>query len=116
MTTTGSIKAGGSAMHALHGQGTVLMTDGDTAVVRFAHGIEQLFTAELVAVASAAEAAEQAIVSSLLQVALKAQADAITSVNDSWGVFTRSRISLLPHQLWVCHRALQTWPIRLLIA
>lgn len=116
MTTTGSIKAGGSAMHALHGQGTVLMTDGDTAVVRFAHGIEQLFTAELVAVASAAEAARQAIVSSSLEVALKAQADAITSVNDSWGVFTRSRISLLPHQLWVCHRALQTWPIRLLIA
>lgn len=116
MTITDSVKAGGSVMHSMHGQGTVLMIDGDTAVIRFAHGIEQIFMAELAAVASAAEAAGQAIVSSSLEVALKAQAEAITSVNDAWGVFTRSRISLLPHQLWVCHRALQSWPIRLLIA
>jgi hypothetical protein len=109
-------KAGGSVMHPLHGQGSVLMTEGDTAVVRFAHGIEQVFATELVAVASVAEAASQAVVSSSLEVALKVQAEAISSVNDAWGVFTRSRISLLPHQLWVCHRALQTWPIRLLIA
>jgi len=109
-------KTGGSVMHSLHGQGSVLITEGDTAVVRFAHGIEQVFAAELVAVASVAEAAAQAVVSSSLEVALKVQAEAISSVNDAWGVFTRSRISLLPHQLWVCHRALQAWPIRLLIA
>jgi superfamily II DNA or RNA helicase len=47
---------------------------------------------------------------------LRAQAAAIRSVNDAWGVFSRSRISLLPHQLWVCHQALRSWPIRLLIA
>jgi superfamily II DNA or RNA helicase len=103
-------------MHAQHGQGTVLMTDRDTAVVRFAHGIEQVFSAELTAMASVAEAAEHAVISSSLEVALKVQAEAIGSVNDAWGVFTRSRISLLPHQLWVCHRALRSWPIRLLIA
>ena len=51
-----------------------------------------------------------------LEVALRVQAEAVVSVNDAWGVFTRSRISLLPHQLWVCHRALRTWPVRLLIA
>jgi superfamily II DNA or RNA helicase len=116
MTAGDALKAGSSVMHALHGQGNVMMTDVDTAVVRFAHGIEQVFSAELVAVASVAEAAGQAVVSSSLEVALKVQAEAITSVNDAWGVFTRSRISLLPHQLWVCHRALRTWPIRLLIA
>ncbi|WP_338115485.1 DEAD/DEAH box helicase [Thiocystis minor] len=44
------------------------------------------------------------------------QAAAILSVNDQWGVFSRSQIALLPHQLWVCHRVLQQWPARQLIA
>ena len=116
MTGPSQLTAGGSVMHALHGQGTVLMTDRDTAVVRFVHGIEQVFSSELAGMASVAEAAEHAVISSSLEVALKVQAEAIASVNDAWGVFTRSRISLLPHQLWVCHRALRNWPIRLLIA
>jgi superfamily II DNA or RNA helicase len=116
MKTEGQLKAGGTVMHAVHGQGVLMMTERDTAVVRFAHGIEQVFSADLVSVLSVAEAAEHAVVSSSLEVALKVQAEAIASVNDAWGVFTRSRISLLPHQLWVCHRALRDWPIRLLIA
>lgn len=111
-----SVAAGMTVMHPLHGQGVVLMIDLDTAVVRFAHGIEQVFSRDLSEVVSVAAAAELAILSSSLEVALKVQAEAITSVNESWGVFTRSRISLLPHQLWVCHRALKQWPIRLLIA
>jgi hypothetical protein len=93
-----------------------MMTDRDTAIVRFAHGLEQVFSTDVVNVLSAAEAAQHAVVSPSLEVALKVQAEAISSVNDAWGVFTRSRISLLPHQLWVCHRALREWPIRLLIA
>ena len=40
----------------------------------------------------------------------------ILSVNDSWGVFSRSRITLLPHQLWVCKRVLESWPTRWLVA
>jgi hypothetical protein len=116
MKTEGQLKAGGTVMHAVHGQGVLMMTERDTAVVRFAHGIEQVFSADLAGVLSVAEAAEHAVVSSALEVALKVQAEAIASVNDAWGVFTRSRISLLPHQLWVCHRALRDWPIRLLIA
>src|SRR5262249_37009357 len=40
----------------------------------------------------------------------------IQSVNDTWGVFSRSRIELLPHQLWVCKRVLETWPTRWLVA
>jgi len=110
------LKAGGIVMHAAHGQGELMMTDRDTAVVRFAHGIEQVFSNELTNVVSVAEAAEQGTFAPSLEVALKVQAAAIASVNDAWGVFTRSRISLLPHQLWVCHRALRSWPIRLLIA
>ncbi len=56
------------------------------------------------------------VISPTSEVILRTQALAIRSVNDAWGVFSRSRISLLPHQLWVCHRALRSWPIRKLVA
>ncbi|HJW55341.1 MAG TPA: DEAD/DEAH box helicase [Burkholderiaceae bacterium] len=106
---------GASVMHVRHGQGIVMMTDRDTSVVRFAHGIEQVFTVELESVTSVTDAVHQMRLAPSLEVALRVQAETITSVNDAWGVFTRSRISLLPHQLWVCHRALRSWPLRLLI-
>lgn len=105
-----------SVLHPRHGQGTVLLTDRDTTVVRFAHGIEQVFSSELTPVVSVSEAVKEGRVAPSLEVVLRVQAEVITSVNAGWGVFTRSRISLLPHQLWVCHRALRSWPIRLLIA
>jgi ERCC4-related helicase len=117
MTTDNSTLApDSSVLHQKHGQGTVLLTDGDTTVVRFGHGIEQVFTTELTPVLSVAEAVGSNRSVSSLQVVLRVQAEAISSVNSAWGVFTRSRISLLPHQLWVCHQALKSWPIRLLIA
>ena len=107
---------GANVRHQRHGIGQVMLTDRDTAVVRFAHGIEQVFAAELLVITSLDDAIRTQETSPSLEVALRVQAAAIRSVNDAWGVFTRSRISLLPHQLWVCHRSLKTWPIRLLIA
>ena len=105
---------GANVRHQRHGIGQVMLTDRDTAVVRFAHGIEQVFAAELLVITSLDDAIRTQETSPSLEVALRVQAAAIRSVNDAWGVFTRSRISLLPHQLWVCHRSLKTWPIRLL--
>lgn len=107
---------GAPVVHARHGQGMVMMTDRDTTVARFAHGIEQVFTSELRLVTSVENAVERLELAPSLEVGLRVQAEAAVSVNDAWGVFTRSRITLLPHQLWVCHRALRHWPIRLLIA
>ena len=46
----------------------------------------------------------------------KLQAEAIESINNSWGVFTGSKIELLPHQLWVCKQVNSTFPTRWLIA
>jgi len=116
--TTGNAtyQANASVLHPRHGQGTVLLTEHDTTVVRFAHGIEQVFTSELAPLVSVSEAVKAGSVAPSLGVVMRIQAEVITSVNSNWGVFTRSRISLLPHQLWVCHRALTSWPIRLLIA
>lgn len=115
-SSTQIIIANAEVMHPKHGLGVVLMTDRMTAVVRFAHGLEQVLTTDLRVVLSVAQAVEQGVVSPAIEVVAKIQAEVIQSVNNMWGVFTRSRISLLPHQLWVCHRALQQWPIRLLVA
>ncbi|MCA2969272.1 MAG: DEAD/DEAH box helicase [Acidobacteriaceae bacterium] len=117
MTTVGEGRNPGAlVLHGKHGQGTVLLIEGDTTVVRFGHGIEQVLSADLESVVSVAEAVSSGQLAPSIDVAARVQGDVIASVNDAWGVFTRSRISLLPHQLWVCHRALRGWPIRLLIA
>ncbi|MFP8778110.1 DEAD/DEAH box helicase [Hydrogenophaga sp. RWCD_12] len=110
------LQPGANVRHIRHGIGLVMLTDRDTAVVRFTHGIEQVLSSELLVITSLDDAIRTQETAPSLEVALRVQAAAIRSVNDAWGVFTRSRISLLPHQLWVCHRALKTWPIRLLIA
>lgn len=115
-TSTHTFAPNSEVMHPTHGAGVVLMTDRATAVVRFAHGLEQVLAADLTAVLSVVEAIRQAAISPAIEVVARMQAEAIRSVNNAWGVFTRSRISLLPHQLWVCHRALKQWPIRLLVA
>ena len=44
------------------------------------------------------------------------QAKCILSANARWGVFAQSKITLLPHQLWVCQRARRMDPCRLLVA
>lgn len=108
--------AGDAVLHQRHGQGEVLFDRGVTTVVRFAHGLEEVRTNELQAILNLISALKSGVVSPANEVVLKAQALAICSVNDAWGVFSRSRISLLPHQLWVCHQALRSWPIRKLIA
>lgn len=102
--------------HPVYGLGTVLIDNGSTLVVRFVHGIEEVESSALEQRTSVSQAIAAGSVASPFDAVLRALASSIHSVNDSWGVFSRSRIDLLPHQLWVCHRALRDWPIRLLIA
>ena len=102
--------------HPRFGTGSLILDQGDTVIVRFEHGIESCEARDLTRCLSLVDAVKLERWSPALDVTLKAQASAIRSLNDAWGVFSRSRIDLLPHQLWVCHRALQQWPIRLLIA
>ena len=102
--------------HPKFGLGTVILDNGPTKIIRFDHGIEEVPSTELETRLSVREALVSGHFSSPLETVLRAQAAAIQSINMSWGVFSRSRIKLLPHQLWTCHQALRLWPIRKLIS
>lgn len=102
--------------HAKFGLGSILVDNGQTKIVRFAHGIEEVPSKELEIRLSVREALLAGHLSSPLETVLRTQAAAIQSINMAWGVFSRSRIKLLPHQLWTCHQTLRHWPIRQLIA
>lgn len=102
--------------HAEFGAGQVVIGSGDTAVVRFEHGIEECLTTTLTAVSGPGQRIRDETWDSPLEVVTRIQAEAICSVNDQWGVFSLSRINLLPHQLWVCKKVLEQWPAHWLIA
>ena len=111
-----SITSQQEVIHPKHGHGQVLMVPGPTAIIRFVHGIEEVPITEVKKLTSVMDAVVADEWSNSEEALLRVQASAILSVNDAWGVFSRSRISLLPHQLWACHKALRKWPIRMLIA
>lgn len=110
------LQPGDEVLHLRFGPGTVEYPKGQTAIVRFAHGLEECELGTLKKQVSVRAAVESGQWHPLLNVVTKCQSASIQSVNDAWGVFSRSRISLLPHQLWVCHRVSRQWPIRYLVA
>ena len=102
--------------HDRFGHGTVLSALSQTVVVRFSHGIEECPPEELRILSSVEMVLNSSEWHVPLEVITRFQAEAIRSTNDAWGVFTRSRIQLLPHQLWVCKKVLATLPTRWLVA
>jgi len=108
--------AGTHVYHARFGLGEVEIDRGATVLIRFGTQYQSCEPSTLEPRQSPRDAISALAWSEPIEVISKAQAAAITSLNDSWGVFSRSRIALLPHQLWVCHRVLRRWPIRWLIA
>lgn len=102
--------------HEMHGVGFVVTDLGPTVVVRFDTAIQQVERASLSLQRSFDSALQAGQMDDSLAVLCRAQALAISSVNDQWGVFSRSRVQLLPHQLWVCRQVTREWPIRWLVA
>lgn len=102
--------------HTLHGEGRVVTDLGATVIVRFGAGVEQVESAELSPLRSLKDALQEERLDEPLAAIAKAQSLAIRSVNDQWGIFSRSRVQLLPHQLWVCRQVTRTWPTRWLVA
>lgn len=89
---------------------------GATVVVRFDGSLERVPSDEITVVPSLHSALRDCIFDDPTDAVVRAQALAIASVNDQWGVFSRSRVQLLPHQLWVCRTVNRTWPFRWLVA
>ncbi len=116
MTTARRFEAGTPVQHPRHGNGRVVVDMGDTAIVRFGGAVEQVLIAEIIEIASLSSALRNGLLSDPADAIMRAQALAIGSVNDQWGVFSRSRVQLLPHQLWVCRKVNQKWPFRWLVA
>ena len=102
--------------HPKYGNGKVRMDDGESIIVRFDHGVEECFSKELELIESLDKRTASLKIDPALNVITRILGNCILSVNDSWGVFSCSKIALLPHQLWVCKRVLESWPTRWLIA
>ena len=110
-------RAGAVVRHDRHGPGRVVSDLGDTVVVRFdASRLEQVAAVDLEAASSLHEDLRAGRLGVEADALARARALAITSVNDQWGVFSRSLIELLPHQLWVCKKVTESWPFRWLVA
>jgi ERCC4-related helicase len=117
MKTAGQrLEAGTPVNHMRHGSGRVVVDMGATVIVRFSGTIEQVLADEIVEMVSLYSALRDGVISDPTDSIVRAQALAIGSVNDQWGVFSRSRVQLLPHQLWVCRKVTQEWPFRWLVA
>ncbi|RWA68021.1 DEAD/DEAH box helicase [Mesorhizobium sp.] len=114
--TQRQLEPGIPVQHPRHGTGRVVVDLGATIIVRFGGTVEQVLASEVAEIPSLYSAIRQNLSADPTDVLLRAQALAIGSVNDQWGVFSRSRVQLLPHQLWVCRKVSQEWPFRWLIA
>ena len=102
--------------HPRFGKGRVRDDDGESVVVRFEHGVEECHPDDLESIESLEDRSPDAKLDPALKVVVRVLGNCILSVNDTWGVFSRSRINLFPHQLWVCKRVLESWPTRWLVA
>lgn len=98
------------------GAGHVVVYNGLTVVVRFEHGLEECEAAALEKVDNPWHVLTHQEWHSALEVIARSLGAAIRSVNDAWGVFSCSRITLLPHQLWVCRKVNRERPTRWLVA
>lgn len=102
--------------HKKFGLGTVIAKETNTAVVRFNHGIEECPLKEIEERLTVEDKLHEKKNEAFDSCQLRVQAALIESINDSWGVFSKSNVDLLPHQLWVCNKVIQKWPFHYLIA
>ena len=110
------LEAGTPIIHKRHGSGRVVVDMGATVIVRFGGTVEQVLATEITVTPSLYSSLRDGKLNDPTDAIVQAQALAVASVNDQWGVFSRSRVQLLPHQLWVCRKVNQEWPFRWLVA
>jgi superfamily II DNA or RNA helicase len=116
MESIKTITIGSPVSHPSFGRGVVEYSKGTTTLVRFSTRIEECLTSELTLLRSPATAFLEGQGGSASQVVLRLLGETICAVNDAWGVFSPSRIDLYPHQLWVCRKVTERWPVRWVVA
>ena len=102
--------------HKKFGNGTLIQEADSTFILRFPHGIEECPKSEIEVHLSVEDKLNTTSFDEFDPCILRTQAALIQSINDSWGIFSKSNVDLLPHQLWVCNRVIKKWPFRYLIA
>ena len=110
---------GDQVRHPTFGTGEVLLDNGATVVVRFETRIEECPTADLQRVDSLAQVLTRAEFDPPVDViarSLLCEGGTRIGQRRLGRVFSRSRIALLPHQLWVCRQVNRTRPARWLVA
>ena len=105
-----------SVRHPDHGEGRIVVDQGVFSLVQFGTDIHRVETAQLMRIESLEDRLADLTTDDPTATLVKAQALLIRSINDQWGVFTRTRVKLLPHQLWVCRQVTRNWPARWLVA
>lgn len=111
-----SLRPDQAVRHSVHGEGRVVADLGATIVARFGAQLHQVEARDLIPVRSLSDTLASGRLDNSLGLLARAQAHLVGSVNEQWGVFSRSRVTLLPHQLWVCRQVTRTWPTRWLVA
>lgn len=107
---------GDQVQHNVFGIGQVISDENKTVIIRFHHGIEECIKSDLRLIHTPRQSLAHSQWNSPFEVLTRIQAHTIQSINDSWGVFSLSRVALLPHQLWVCRRVVETWPTHWMVA
>ena len=112
------IEQNSKVSHAILGNGSVVsVLPNNSAVVIFSDGQPHIVPlSELTEEADITSAISNAANVDSDSVLARVQSALIETINNKWGVFSRSAIDLLPHQLWVCNQVLKEWPIRYLVA
>lgn len=105
-----------AVQHPEHGDGRMLVDQGLFSLVQFGTDIHKVETTSLSRLETLTDRVACGATDDPAQTLARAQALLIRSINDQWGVFTRTRVKLLPHQLWVCRQVTQNWPARWLVA
>ena len=109
-------KENATVKHIRFGLGRIILDKDKSVVIRFDHGLEECLPEDLEKIAGLDERIAFLKFDPAINVVSRILGSCILSINDSWGVFSRSRIALLPHQLWVCKRVIESWPTRWLVA
>lgn len=111
-----SLVRGRIVHHAVYGVGSVVLAEGATVIVRFEQGTMEVERESVTVREGLLDRQGEGLWDVPLDVVCRMQGEVIRSINASWGVFARTRVELLPHQLWVVRQVTAQWPTRWLIA